>query len=215
MEQEMYMFYQLDLEGNLILNEDSEPIELVKPVCKGLDDIELVVKHNPLNNLAINKFIELYDLGIQWNWFYKYQEWIRAKLKFEEYVSTLPVEDKDGNTLILPEFNLQEPIRPNRNTVDYYKENILIDGFSINEYIFRYKRSTEVHSITVEVDGLVFDGDEASQRRMLSAINAAETLGLNTTPWRLADNSIVDVTKQQLVEAHAKAILKQGALWLP
>lgn len=215
MEQELYMFYQLDSEGTLVLDEDANLIIKSRPETKGLDDIRLVVHHNPQNQDTINKFIELYGLGLQWDWFIKHQEWLKSKKEFEEYVSTLPSEDEEGNPVVLPEFNGPEPTRPLPKSVDEYMEEIYLNDLPLKEYIFKLVRASQVHKITVEVDGLVFDGDEDSQRRMLSAITAANTLGLESTPWRLTDNTVADVTKDQLVRAHARAILAQGALWIP
>lgn len=215
MEQELYMFYELNDKGELILNDNSKPIIKSKPETKSLDDIRLVVNHNPNNESVINRFIEMYDLGLQWDWFTNHQDWLQDKLEFEEYVLTLPTKDEDGKPIELPVFNKPEPIRPTSKTVDEYRDELIINGMTLREYIFNLVRSIQVRSITVEVDGLIFDGDENSQRRMLSAINAAETLKLDKTPWRLSDNSVVEVTKDQLVQAHAKAILVQGTLWMP
>lgn len=215
MEQELYMFYQLDATGELVLDDSSNPIIRSMPETKSFDDIKLVINHNPSNEVVINKFIELYDLGLQWDWFNEYQLWLKSKADFEEYVSTLPVEDEEGKLIELPVFNKPEPLRPISKTVDEYKNELLINDLPLGEYIFKLVRSAQVHSITVEVDGLVFDGDENSQRRMLSALAAADILGLQSMQWRLADNTVVEVTKDQLTKAHAKAILAQGALWIP
>lgn len=215
MEQELYMFYELDIEGNLVLDDNSEPIVRTNPETKSIDDIRLVVNHNPNNEPVINRFIEMYDLGLQWDWFTNHRNWLKDRLDFEEYVLTLPTEDKDGNPIELPSFNTPEPTRPVRKTVPEYMNELILNDVSLGEYIFKLIRSAQVHNITVEVDGLLFDGGEASQRRMLSALAAADILGLQSTPWRLADNTVVEVTKDQLTKAHAKAILAQGALWIP
>lgn len=63
---------------------------------------------------------------------------------------------------------------------------------------------------TVVVDGMVFDAGEDSQKRMVAAILAAETLGMKESPWKLADNSVVTVTLQQLRMAQALAIQLVG-----
>lgn len=75
------------------------------------------------------------------------------------------------------------------------------------------ERAAQVASIKVDVDGMTFDGDEAAQSRMTRAIAAAETAGLTETVWVLADNRVAKVTKAQLQQALAKAMLAMGELW--
>lgn len=79
------------------------------------------------------------------------------------------------------------------------------------------ERADAVSRITVEVDGMVFDGDELSQGRMSRTIAAAVALGVDLTTetrvWVLADNSIAQPTISQLAEALRKAGDAQSALW--
>ena len=211
----MDMFYEetVDLGDVELL---PEKVIKPRPETKSLDDVIQVIKHNPANETVINKFIELYGLGLQWDWFEAYQDWTWRKHWFEaELAASAEVIPEDGEAVEPPTFNDIEPVRPELLSVEDYRSTLLIDGLTIDEYLFRFNRAIQVKRITVEVDGLVFDGDEDSQRRMLSAISAAETLGLESTPWRLANNAVVNVTRTQLVHAHAKAILKQGELWIP
>ena len=74
-------------------------------------------------------------------------------------------------------------------------------------------RAAKVEAITVEVDGMVFDGNEPAQSRMTRAIAAAETAGMAETVWVLADNTVATVTKVQLQQALAKAMLAMGEVW--
>ena len=81
----------------------------------------------------------------------------------------------------------------------------------------KVERAEAVSKITVEVDGMVFDGDETSQDRMSRTISAAMALGvdLNTEKriWVLADNTIAEVTIAQLAEALRLAGDAQTSLW--
>lgn len=79
--------------------------------------------------------------------------------------------------------------------------------------IAKRERAAKVAAITVEVDGMVFDGDEQAQSRMARAITAAETAGLESTVWVLADNTVATVTKVQLQQALSKAMLAMAELW--
>lgn len=77
-------------------------------------------------------------------------------------------------------------------------------------------RAGEVSRITVEVDGMTFDGDETSQDRMTRAITMFTSSGLpedTTTSWVLADNTVAQVTIRQLAQALLLAGQKQTELW--
>lgn len=74
-------------------------------------------------------------------------------------------------------------------------------------------RAAQVAAITVVVDGMTFDGDETAQSRMARAITAAETAGMDSTVWVLADNTVATVTKAQLQQALTKAMLAMSELW--
>lgn len=79
-------------------------------------------------------------------------------------------------------------------------------------------RATKVGSLTVTVDGMVFDADETSQNRMSRVVSGAQALGvdLNTTTqiWVLADNTIAQPTVAQLAQALKLAGQKQSELWV-
>ena len=81
----------------------------------------------------------------------------------------------------------------------------------------RAERAEAVSKITVEVDGMVFDGDETSQDRIARTITAATAAGYgpeDTTMWVLHDNTVAEVTIKQLSEALLAAGLKQTELWV-
>lgn len=73
------------------------------------------------------------------------------------------------------------------------------------------EREDYVKRIVVEVDGMMFDGDEISQDRMARSIIALD-LG-EKVQWVLADNTIAQVTRAQLREALRKAGTAQTAIW--
>ena len=79
----------------------------------------------------------------------------------------------------------------------------------------KMERANAVSSITVEVDGMVFDGDETAQDRMSRVASIAGDDELSTTlPWVLANNTVVEVTVAQIKEALRKALYAQAALWV-
>lgn len=73
------------------------------------------------------------------------------------------------------------------------------------------ERAAEVEALTVEVEGMVFDADETSQARMSVAASSMTDDELNV--WVLHDNSIVQVTKVQLMQACRLARIAQSAVW--
>lgn len=77
---------------------------------------------------------------------------------------------------------------------------------------FKRERQALVDAIVVEVQGMRFDGDEISQTRMARAITALQAE--ETILWVLADNTAVQVTKEQLVEALRLAGQAQAAIWV-
>ena len=65
----------------------------------------------------------------------------------------------------------------------------------------------QLASLTVTTNaGHVFDAYTQARQDMADAILASATLGITETVWRLADNSEVTVSLDELKEAHALAI---------
>jgi len=83
--------------------------------------------------------------------------------------------------------------------------------------IFKQERVKAVAAIVVLVDidentAYLFDGDETSQTRMARVmVTMTDT---DVTPWVLADNTPVMVTKAQLAVALRKAAEEQARLWV-
>ena len=75
------------------------------------------------------------------------------------------------------------------------------------------ERAASVAALAVEVDGMIFDGDEKAQERMARAVLMAESPE-ETTEWVLADSSVAVVTAEQLRRACRAAGKAQGALWV-
>lgn len=74
------------------------------------------------------------------------------------------------------------------------------------------ERASAVAALTVEVDGMVFDGDEKAQERMARAVTMADSMD-ETTEWVLHDNTVAVVTAAQLRQACRLAGKAQTALW--
>lgn len=79
-------------------------------------------------------------------------------------------------------------------------------------------RGRKVNAIVVTVertDGtvLTFDGDEESQKRLDRFSRRMRANGQGSLPWMLADNTVAEVTVDEMEEALDKAMQRQGELW--
>lgn len=74
------------------------------------------------------------------------------------------------------------------------------------------ERAQAVAAITVEVDGMVFDGDEKAQERMARAVLMADSPE-ETIEWVLYDDTVAIVTAEQLRRACRLAGQTQSTLW--
>ena len=77
----------------------------------------------------------------------------------------------------------------------------------------KIERAAAVAAITVEVDGMLFDGDEKAQERMARAVSMADSLD-EESEWVLHDSTVAIVTAAQLRQACRKAGKMQTALWI-
>ena len=76
-------------------------------------------------------------------------------------------------------------------------------------------RSAAVAAIIVTTSaGNTFDGDEVAQGRMVRAVMAMQATSTATTPWVLADNTVVQASAAELLEALALAGSAQSSVWV-
>ncbi|MGI2025758.1 hypothetical protein [Endozoicomonas acroporae] len=107
---DLSMFYTVDEQGN--------QVELTRPETKSWFDVEQCINHHQgRNDAAVNRFIELYLLGIQWDWFESYKEWQEKCLQVEAYNASLQ-PDEEG---ITPE-PMPLPAMPERPLSETVKE---------------------------------------------------------------------------------------------
>lgn len=129
------------------------------------------------------------------------------------------VEDHRGTKYWLPEDKHGSPAREMKEL------GALPDGASLTEpeptaeevaaqelAQAKAERADAVSKIIVTVDGMAFDGDEESQQRVARSIIALEDG--ETMPWVLYDNTIAEVTKEQLKQVLRLAGQKQSELWV-
>lgn len=72
-----------------------------------------------------------------------------------------------------------------------------------------------LNSITVTTQsGKTFDGNETARNNMMSAIMAADVVGQTESDWKLADNTVSNITLGELKEALALSIQRVGEIVL-
>ena len=128
-------------------------------------------------------------------------------------------KNKDGSLLDWSEVQYSEDcLYTEKAIIRYSNEHAYIEGEEPEELALQRKyeeakalREQSVNRIVVNVDGMKFDGDEVSQTRMSRALSV---LGDDETmTWVLYDNTVVQVTKEQLRQALRKAGEEQTRLW--
>lgn len=214
----------MDLDMFFESDDDGAQVERQRPETTSESDVALVLeKHagNQAKHYVIHRFVTMYLDGVQWDWYESHKAWLVQEADALSYAATLPdvTPDDDLNALTSSQYleqfaaNNPEPVRPPVISVAQYCETAIIKGHTIAETMFKAARAAAVSASTVVVGKAVFNADEMSQRRMLSAIVAAEQLQLTEADWTLADNTVIKVDIQTLKQAHAMAIAKQGSIW--
>lgn len=109
--------------------------------------------------------------------------------------------------MIVKEIDLSTGVISERGYTQYE-----IDGLS-NIKLPTLGKEQLLASITVTTSsGKTFDGNETARNDMLSALSAGELLGETQTNWKLADNTVSLVTRDELREALSLAIKAKGRI---
>lgn len=121
--------------------------------------------------------------------------------------------DADGFELTPYQPAVFEAVRPFVPQDNY---NVEIDAFLASSPVYaeaaKRAKYDAIKSLTVTVDGMIFDADPAGRQNMADAILASPPTGITSTQWKLADNTIATVTLAQLTQAHALAIQAVGSV---
>lgn len=143
-------------------------------------------------------------------------DWCNANRAFIEeiersdYFVDVPVVDENGNAT--GEFK-KELVKNGRRFQIVAIPEPTADEVAAQELAqAKAERADAVSKIIVTVDGMAFDGDEESQQRVARSIIALEDG--ETMPWVLYDNTIAEVTKEQLKQVLRLAGQKQSELWV-
>lgn len=187
---------------------DSAGLPVLAPVrvLRAIEDVKRLIEQNAPQNV-IELFAKDASEAEQWQFAHEYLEYLAQLAKAEAHNANLPVIGKDdnGDDALAEPMALPEP--PEKPAVKSVEEVLA----PYDRTLFKKQRAEKVANITVDVDGMVFDGDETSQQRMARSIlvmNDSEQI-----TWILSDNTKAEVTKAQLETALRKAGEAQTALW--
>jgi hypothetical protein len=176
-----------------------------RPEVKSLSDLErLIALGKP--KVVLDKFAAMVPLGTLWSWFDLYVTYQADTLAHEEAKAAFePVTNEDGTVTEFTGVEPTEPLRPIIQTgsdvlAPYLRE------------LFKASRAELVEKLTVTVDDMVFDGNEKAQDRMTRAALVLDDT--ETTLWVLADNTVVKVTRAQMLMALRLSGKAQSALWV-
>lgn len=188
----------------------------LKPLSQQVSEGIVTVPEGYKINDAANEFIRMEQAEINT----KYPEQVYAQEGSFDFVYIQKTFDRDGNFGYFPPsgYVKMEGDRPSLAHKAQGGTWVLDEEKAAELKMLDAKadRAGEVSRITVEVDGMTFDGDETSQDRMTRAITMFTSSGLpadTTTSWVLADNTVAQVTIGQLAQALLLAGQKQTELW--
>lgn len=120
-----------------------------------------------------------------------------------DYLGTLKAE----HTLLVP----KQFDKWSEDTQSWIEDEILK-----NEYLTIQKKAEKVEQLSTLVvttsQGNTFDGNETARLNMVSAIQSAELLGQISSNWKLADNTVKEISLNELKEALALSIQKVGKI---
>lgn len=189
-----------------VLNSEGLPILVPSCAFRTVQDLELLIEQNsPLD--VIKLFATDISQAEQFRFAHEYIEYLGQLAKAERHNSELPIIGKDsyGEDILADPVTLPNaPKKPELKTVDE-----ILAPYS--RVLFKKFREKKIKNITVEVDGLLFDGDELSTERMNQRIQVMSDT--ETILWTLANNEVQEVTKRQLFNAFKLAVDEQSKLW--
>lgn len=130
------------------------------------------------------------------------------------------IEDRRGTEYWLPGDTWQTPAREMKELGPLPEGALLERPAKTPEEISheelakaKAERAEAVQNIAVEVDGMIFDGNEDAQRRISVAITTANITGQQSVDWVLKNNTVANVTREQLEKVLALSMQKMQRLW--
>ena len=126
---------------------------------------------------------------------------------------------KREHTIIEPEIDfdsLGEGVMPSFEMPTTIEGDYIVpDLTDLTDLAIKERKGYEISNLTVITSvGNTFDADDNARANMNEAILASSITGITETEWKLADNSVVTVTVDELSEALALGIQTKGDIIL-
>lgn len=194
---------KVNVDGEPILDEQGNVIKITQTFIEKepkLDENgQVVTEQIPVLDESGNQKTERHQIGTEPN------SAPNTLAKYEELAQWC----NENNAFIIDRGDYYEAVAIPEPTAEELEAQALAQA--------KAERAEAVSKITVEVDGMVFDGDEEAQTRMGRTVSAALALGvdINTEKrtWVLHDNTVAQPTIAQLAEALRLAGEAQTKLW--
>ena len=131
---DLSMFFTTD-------EETGEQVELPRPETKSWPDVIQCINHwQGKGDAVVNRFIELYLLGIQWDWYAEYKDWLLACEKVQAW-NDARVPDEETGKLPEPMPMPEMPVRPAPIASDVLKKKALTEIFEPIAGVARWAQS--------------------------------------------------------------------------
>ena len=112
-------------------DEDGNTVDLPRPETKSADDVEQVIAHAPGNTEVIARFMDMKNLGDQWDWFESYRQWEEHVAAIEAF-NDARVADEETGELPPAQTPDEAPVRP--VSVDGLDQLKAIKNKAINDW---------------------------------------------------------------------------------
>lgn len=94
------------------------------------------------------------------------------------------------------------------------EQDLLLEQKRKADALRQYKTDHINEILVTTTNGNIFDGHDEARANMNEAITASDILGVTTHNWKLADNTVVNISLDEIKEALALAIQAKGAIIL-
>lgn len=190
---------------------------------------------------AIEQHAELFVQHEQWQWFDEYKEYLKNVEHTERANANREILGRNENEQPIYAEPKPLPSMPPRPPIQSGKEFLTSLGYYSK--IFKDERASKVAAIETDVEGVVLNGDEESQTRLIRAIvilqaqplAAIKKVILNATPetttqelltslqaaiaieptilWKTADNGVTELSYEKAIAHAMQAGTKQSDMW--
>ena len=156
--------------------------------------------------LAKKDGFAIYFSGTKWEYVEDFRNIVvyNKETKQESKISYLGKIKEDVTTLKPEQF-----VKWDYETNKWIEDIKLKKEYEYNQW--KAERQSKVDNIEVELNGVIYQGDETSQTRIARAVSVMEDT--DTTMWVAKDNSVNELPKADLKYILKEAGIKQTLIW--